>query len=796
MGEQSRASVLNFGYLLGSVGVYQLSHIQIEPPDKCLFDGQQSPLHRFSRAKCRKYESDFHHLLDRPIAHALGLASTPAVTSTSRDSEDYPLSSRRQSTFKELAVTPSGEWIASLGRRRHRGDTQVNMFTPEPAIEILHGVPVVDPYRWLENRTSDATEEWLTHQRIIYDAYFSALLGIDILQQQVSAYLNIEIVDQPARLTNKYIYRRRKKNQEQACICEKDPIAGKERVLVDPRHLGPFASVTIHCVSRDGSLLAYELKQGGADAKAIHIVDTITDETLVDHLPTGYTRGFAFAPNRSGFYYCHETSSSLEEHTLRFHHFGRHSDEDRVLFRVRRDQYSRLLLTCDEHRLGCVYTYNLGAQPVIDFYVAPLDEDPRWKLVFASKRLPFRPFLCRGRILVMTHEGAPNGKIIEATEDGTESREIVPESSDRIKQFVLAGNTIYVSYWNTFKSTFHRWTLDGCYMGPVTLPTDGTIDLLPRLSASSESFFYTHQSFAVRPRIFQYSPETKQSTPLEVDPIPGEPRAHRIREVTYSSRDGTKIPMSLVMRTDLEIRGPHPIILTSYGGFGTSMTPRFSVLVSIMLEMGAIFALPSIRGGSEFGNAWHEAARGRNRQVAFDDFIAAASWLITEELTSPDKLAIFGGSNSGLLVGTAMTQRPDLFRAVLCIAPLLDMVRYELFDQARRWKHEYGTVDDPQDFAALYAYSPYHRIREDINYPATLFVSGDMDDRCNPAHARKMACRLQDREVQQNPILLDYSHERGHSPVLPLSVRIRSLTRRIAFLCKELGISLPGGVTQ
>lgn len=234
-----------------------------------------------------------------------------------------------------------------------------------------------------------------------------------------------------------------------------------------------------------------------------------------------------------------------------------------------------------------------------------------------------------------------------------------------------------------------------------------------------------------------------------------------------------------------------PVVMTGYGGFGIAMTPQFSVLVSIMMELGAVFALPQIRGGGEFGKVWHDAARGRNRQIAFDDFIAAAEWLCDERLTSPQQLAIFGGSNSGLLAGAAMTQRPDLLCAVLCIAPLLDMVRYEHFDQAAKWQQEYGTVESLEEFEALYAYSPYHHVDGTINYPATLFVAGDRDDRCNPAHARKMAARLQQRAAQTRPVLVDYSPERGHSPVLPLSVRTEALVRRIAFLCRELKISIP-----
>jgi len=251
--------------------------------------------------------------------------------------------------------------------------------------------------------------------------------------------------------------------------------------------------------------------------------------------------------------------------------------------------------------------------------------------------------------------------------------------------------------------------------------------------------------------------------------------------------------MSLVMRNDLALSTPQPAMLTGYGGFGAAMTPQFSVLVAVLVELGAVFAVPSIRGGGEFGKAWHEAGRGRNRQVAIDDFIAAAEWLASSNTISPRLVGAFGGSNGGLLVAAAFTQRPDLFRAVLCIAPLLDMVRYERFDQARKWRLEYGTVDDAEDFDALYRYSPYHRIEEGVNYPATLFVTGDRDDRCNPAHVRKMAARLQSRPVQTKPILVDYSVERGHSPVLPLSVRTAALSRRIAFLAKELGLPMPQG---
>lgn len=245
----------------------------------------------------------------------------------------------------------------------------------------------------------------------------------------------------------------------------------------------------------------------------------------------------------------------------------------------------------------------------------------------------------------------------------------------------------------------------------------------------------------------------------------------------------------LISERDRGIRTSAPALITGYGGFGTSVTPQYSVLVSIMLELGATFALTRIRGGGEFGGAWHDAGRGGKRQNAFDDFIAVAEWLHSEGITSADKLAVFGGSNAGLLVGVVITQRPELFAAALCIAPLLDMIRYEKFDDSARWRHEYGSVSDEANFRALYAYSPYHHIRDDVDYPAVLFICGDKDDRCNPAHVRKTAALLQQRPVQTHPILVDYDIERGHSPVLPLSVRIESLARRIIFLCRSLNIT-------
>jgi prolyl oligopeptidase len=669
---------------------------------------------------------------------------------------------------------------------------QLSALSPEPVIEILHGVPVVDPFRWLEDRSSDRTTLWIAEQQLFHEAYFAGIAPLDAIRSRVSAYLDVEKIDQPVRLQNHFFYRRRGKHQEQPCICVRDRATEEERILVDPSAQGPFASVAIHRVSKDGSLLAYELRHGGSDSNEIHIVDVENGRVLPDYLPVGYARGFVLSSDRSGFYYSHDQVSLTDEHTIRFHQFGA-TASDPILFRAPRTPRSRLLLSAGSACLGATYLREDGADLRIGFHIARHDLHRQWEPVFTNRLAPYWPILHQGRIFVWTEDRAPNGKLIEVASNGTTLRVVIPESEAPIRQIARAGDRFYVLNLVNRQWNIRSRTLEGVPAGTIPLPAHGTVQLLPGLSDQSQSLFYSYESFTDPLRLCEYRPEGGVTVPTtESLPSIGLEHVH-VHEVCFHSKDGTRIPISLVMRNGLALSTPQPAILTGYGGFGAAMTPQFSVLVAVLVELGAVFAVPSIRGGGEFGKAWHEAGRGRNRQVAIDDFIAAAEWLAGWNTISPRLVGAFGGSNGGLLIAAAVTQRPDLFRAVLCIAPLLDMVRHERFDQARKWRLEYGTVGDAEDFDALYRYSPYHRIEEGVNYPATLFVTGDRDDRCNPAHVRKMAARLQSRPVQTNSILVDYSAERGHSPVLPFSVRTAALSRRIAFLANELGLPMPQG---
>jgi prolyl oligopeptidase len=659
-----------------------------------------------------------------------------------------------------------------------------------PVEEMIHGALVLDPYRWLEDRSLPETEEWIRQQQGHCDAYFEDCPGLSVIRERVREYLDVEVVDQPARVGDRYFYRRRVRGQEQGCIYARSATTGEEKLLVDPSPEGPFVSVAIHRISAGGSLLAYERKHGGEDKKSIHVLDLKTGVQLPHNIRSGYARGFTFAIDNRGFFYCQETDPHSDQHEIVLHLFDE-SVEDQTIFRVTRSGGSRLMLTADAFHLGAIHIHRVDGQGLIDFWIASRSLPANWHRVFAGRGLPFSPILKQGRIFALSYERASNGKLIELNLRGEEVRTVIPMQGAMVRQLTIAGDTVLVNSLDGMVPSIRRWSLDGDDRGYLEIPPDGTVQLLSNQTDDDVSFFHTHESFAHPPTIFEYNILHEWIRPWHTRAASCPDIS--VLETPFSSKDGSEIPLTLVVPKQRSVDQQGPVIMTSYGGFGVSMTPQFSVLVTIMIELGVVFALPHIRGGGEFGREWHEAARGRGRQVAFDDFIAAADWLCGEGITTPERLGMFGGSNSGLLVGVALTQRPELFRAAICIAPLLDMVRYELFDQAVRWRNEYGTVDDPEDFAALHAYSPYHHIEDNTNYPAVLFVSGDNDDRCNPAHVRKAAARLRSRDSQLAPILLDYRGERGHSPVLPLSVRIEALTRRIAFLCREMNIPVAFG---
>jgi|HubBroStandDraft_1064217.scaffolds.fasta_scaffold05365_5 prolyl oligopeptidase len=658
--------------------------------------------------------------------------------------------------------------------------------------EIVHGTAIRDPFRWLEDRNLPETEDWIVTQQRHSERYFRSCPDLEIIERRVRQYLDIEVLDQPAQVRDRYFYRKRPLGQEQGQICVRGKSGVRERVLIDPSRDGRFTSVSIHRISSDAAHLAYELKRGGGDQMEIRFLDVNAGTILPNAIPPGYARGLAFS--RAGFFYCHEIDENSSEHRICYESFG-YLEEASVVFHVPRTKGSRLVLRGNDRWLGAISFRPEERDVVTDFWIRELhDESADWIHIIHGRRARYRPFFWRDRILALAETESGSSQLIELSPTGDEMGVFVPEKHGPIQQIVCTRDRIFSSYVEHDATTIDARLFSGQRADSVSMPHGGTVRMLPSLAQETDSLFYSFESFEVPLAIYELHASTNSAVLWHQQKPPKPDRRAKVQESTIQSKDGVQIPLTLVTLEPTEATtAPRPAIMTSYGGFGATMTPQFSVLATILMELGTTLAVPHIRGGGEFGKAWHDAGRARNRQTSFNDFIAAAEWLCSQGTTTPRRLGIFGGSNSGLLVATAMTERPDLFGAVLCIAPLLDMVRYEQFDQAVKWRREFGTVEDLEDFRALYSYSPYHHVDEDVDYPPILFVTGDRDDRCNPAHVRKMAARLQGRSAQRSPVIVDYSQERGHSPVLPLSVRIPALARRIAFLCRELKISVPEG---
>jgi prolyl oligopeptidase len=659
--------------------------------------------------------------------------------------------------------------------------------------ETIHGVAVEDRYRWLEDAGSAQTRQWLSEQRTYARSYLDSLPGRDVIQQRVHDYLAVETFDSLLSANGCYFFRKRLPNQQQPSLYMRRESEGGDELLLDPQKLerGDYISVKPLVVSDDARFLLYEIKQGGERTGTFALMDISRRVTLPDTLPHGYLRGFSFSPDNEGFYYVHELPDwdPGRGRTVCYHRLGTPTEEDRVVFHAEEDGYVRLGLSGDNTRLG-ISVCQSGDVARTSFYVKMLDGDLPAVRLISCVTYSFGPIFRNGRIFAITNQDAPHFRIVEVLQDEANTvafRDIVPAGECVIRRWVIVGEQLFVSYCRGARTEIAVYDLNGSRLGTMPVSDDETVRLLGAKSNAEEVLFEA-ESFKQPVGIYRYIPQSGKRVLWSMRNSPLQADNYASTEIWYASKDGTQIPMSLFGRKDVLEGGCHPAIMTSYGGYGVPMTPQFSVLVAILAELGCLFALPNIRGGGGFGSEWHNAAKRRNRQTAYDDFIFAAEALIASKRSLP-QLAIFGGSNSGLLVGAALTQRPDLFCAVLCMVPLLDMVRYHLFDTARVWKDEFGTADDPEDFAALFGYSPYHRVQPGVHYPPVMFVSGDADRNCNPLHARKMTAQLQAATSSGNPVILDYSEYRGHSPVLPLNERIMALTDRLAFLCA--GLQLP-----
>jgi prolyl oligopeptidase len=671
--------------------------------------------------------------------------------------------------------------------------TQPPITRVDPITEAIHGVSVVDPYRWLEDGDSRDTREWIEQQSAFARGYLDGISGRNQIERRIREFLEIETCDSVLVAGGHYVFRKRLPREEQPCIYARKGPDGPDRLLINPadRGAGKYIAVNPLAISPDGNILAYEVKEGGERTSSLEFVDLETGNRLPESLPRGYLRAFAFGPDSRTFYYSVEPVDHSEpfSHVVYQHEIGHYLNEDQIVFNAGNANTLRIgLMSGPTYQL--IFVQRILDRIVIDCYLRTYTSNAPARHILQNIDYVFAPQFIGDRILALTNLDAPNLRVVELRLHPNGSHdlvELVPSRPALIQQWLGLREYMVVSYLEG--TSFKVCVFDpfGKPLGEIPIPEDSTIRLLPCFGDADE-FMFTCESFFESQSIHRYSVTGGQQSTWSKPGISLDRSIYGQRQIWYCSKDGTRIPMFLVGRHDLLEAKHNPVILTSYGGFQTSMTPQLSVFVAFLMEKGCLFALPNIRGGGEFGAEWHVAAQRHNRQTAFDDFLSASQSLTDKGVAAPDKIAIFGGSNSGLLVGAAMTQAPSLFRAVVCIAPLLDMVRYHLFNGAAKWKEEFGTAESPDDFAALWRYSPYHRILDNVSYPAVMMISGDADQKCHPLHARKMIARLQAANTSAHPIILDYSKHRGHVPVLPLSIRVGALTDRMAFLCDQLGL--------
>ncbi len=688
----------------------------------------------------------------------------------------------------------------------------------EPVTELLHGREYTDPYRWLEGDNSDpdrmgqvtaAVAEWTDAQNAHTRRVLDGLPGRAEVEKTLLPLMQVGSVTAPEARGGRYFYLARRGDQDQPVAYWREGLHGEAKVLLDPQKLDPSGLTTIEWIapSPDGRSLAYGSYRAGDENTVLKLIDVDTGAQL-EHDIENKVQPAQWLADGSGFVY-RNLAEAADPYSgrVRFHRLGTDASSDAVLLRQLTKDEDELLATTwgPGGRLSpdgrwLLLTYYTGSTSANDAWLVDLEH------FFATGEVDKREVsvgtngtvtgVVMGDALYLdTIKSAPKGRVVSVpVSDPREAnwRDVVPEREDAVIETVsFAPGAIVVTYLRNASVEVEVFELDGRSRGRLKLPGIGTAAVATR-DDSSEAFV-TFTSFNYPTTILRVDLDDPGAEPevWERPDAPVDPGSVSVEQVWYPSKDGARISMFLVHRKDLVKNGAAPTLLTGYGGFNISMTPAFTPKYFQWFDAGGILAIPNLRGGGEYGDAWHEAGMLGNKQNVFDDFIAAAEWLIREGYTRTERLAIAGGSNGGLLTGAALTQRPELFGAAIVAVPLLDMLRYQHFLMARYWVPEYGSAEDPEQAEWLAAYSPYHHVRRGTEYPAVLLTAGENDVRVHALHARKMAASLQAATASdpaERPVLLWVDRDAGHGQGKPLKLRLRDAVDERLFVMWQLGM--------
>ncbi|MGH9703417.1 MAG: prolyl oligopeptidase family serine peptidase [Candidatus Acidiferrales bacterium] len=654
--------------------------------------------------------------------------------------------------------------------------------------ETIHGVEITDSYRWLEDQTSPETRAWIDAQDRCTESVLRKLPGRDAIAARLTTLMKVDTASVPRAFGGRYFFTKRGADQDLAAIYMRKGAEGADELLVDPEPMSADHTVSVNLarVSEDGKLIAYGVRKGGEDEVTIHLMDTDTKKELPDQLPRSDYFGVVILPGRGGVYY---SRLMAEGARVYFHPLGTAAANDKEIFGqgYGRDKIIGIDISDVGQYLSILVAYGSGTERS-EVYV--MDVKNHGPITPIEKEVQgfFNGEIAGETMYLLTNWKAPNWRVLAVDLKHPEQekwRVVVPEGEARIENAGLAGGKLIVEYTRNATSELKLFDVSGKAASEVRLPALGTVTGLQGHWNSGEVFF-GFRSFPIPETIFRYDVAKGMLTTWARPKVPIESANYEVKQVWYESKDKTKVPMFLFYKKGLKLDGARPVLMTGYGGFDVSETPNFVANAVVWAEQGGVWAVPNMRGGGEFGEAWHHAGMMANKQNVFDDFIWAAEWLIKNNYSKPAKLSIMGGSNGGLLVGAALTQRPDLFQAVVCLYPLLDMIRYQKFLVAKWWVPEYGSSDDPEQFKYIYAYSPYHHVQKGTKYPAVLFITGDGDTRVAPLHARKMAAEMQAETGSDRPVMLLYDTKSGHSGGRPIGKQIEEGTDLLSFLFWQL----------
>ncbi len=676
---------------------------------------------------------------------------------------------------------------------------------PETAIigitDTLHGTPVYDPYRWLEDGSDSSVIEWTRAQNAYTREILDAIPGRDRLQARIEKALKKRWMSTPKVEGSRLFLMRQSEIQNQPVLYMRDGIEGIEIALVDPNKLSKhgIASLDWYFPSHDGKLLAYGVSWSGDENSTLYILDTDNLTHLDDTIPRTGAASVMWLPDNSSFYYTRypakgEVPDGEEVYHRRifYHKLGDNPRSDREVFGGTLDMQDWTDVHLSESGRYLV-AYVFKGWSKTDLYLDDLSTDEGFVPLAKGENAYFDGLFLGEDFYVRTNHNAPNYRILKADFGGKDVSEwnvIVPEDHKRtLQSFSIAADRIALTYLEDVSSRLMIMDPATGDISEVHLPGIGNVGSV-RGDIHGSDVFFAYTSFMSPRTIFRYDVVTNILDRFDGVEADVDPSLFTTELAHYDSKDGTRISMFIVHRKDLTLDGDNPTMLTGYGGFNHSQTPYFSSTRMMWLNAGGVFALPHLRGGGEYGEKWHQDGMLSNKQHTFDDFMAAAEYLIDHGYTNSDRLAIWGGSNGGLLVGAAMTQRPDLFRVVICGNPLLDMIRYHMFLIAKLWIPEYGSSDDPQGFEWLYGYSPYHHVIDGVNYPATMILTSDSDSRVDPLHARKMIARLQAANASSHPQLLRFEFEAGHGAGTPTWKRAERYTDIYSFIAEQLHMQL------